>query len=125
MAGTLTETLNSLYTSTWAKRRAGIVDQVFEKNRLLALVKSKGMLKYESTDGRRMEIPLRIGRPNSTVFFTRGKVFGIADFDPLTVAYDTWKNLGDQMVRYWEDDKINGGSQTAHLKLMNAKIDTV
>ena len=50
---TLTEYLNTLYTTTWAKRRAGIVDQVFEENKLLALLKSKGMVKFESTDGRR------------------------------------------------------------------------
>jgi len=121
----ITETLNGLYTSTWAKRRQGIVDQVFEKNRLLKLLDSKGMIKYESTDGRRLEIPLRISRPNTSTFFSKGKVFTISDFDPLTVAYDYWKNLGDQMVRYWTDDKINGGSKTRHIKMMTAKIDTM
>lgn len=125
MAGTLTETLDSLYTSTWAKRRPGIVDQVFEKNRLLLALKSKGMIKYESTDGRRLEIPLRISRPGTSKFFIKGATFTISDFDPLTVAYDDWKNFGDQLVRYWVDDKANGGSMTAHLKLMNAKIDTM
>lgn len=122
---TLTETLNTLYTTTWAKRRAGIIDQVFEQNKLLKLLKSKGMIKYESTDGRRFEIPLRVGRPNTSKFFTKGATFTISDFDPLTVAYDTWKNLGDQLVRYWEDDKVNGGSKTKHINMMNAKIDTV
>jgi len=29
------------------------------------------------------------------------------------------------MVRYWEDDKINGGNETRHIKMMTAKIDTV
>jgi hypothetical protein len=124
MAATLTETLNSLYTSTWAKRREGTVDQVFEENKLTALLKSKGMIKYEPTSGRRFEIPLRISSLNTATFFTKGKVFTISDFDPLTVAYDYWKNLGDQMVRYWEDDKVNS-SKEAHIKLMNAKIDTV
>lgn len=125
MPGTLTETLNSLYTSTWVKRRQGIVDQVFEENRLYKLLNSKGMVKYEPTEGRRFEIPLRVGKTSTAVFFTKGKTFTISDFDPLTIAYDTWKNLGDQIVRYWEDDKINGSSKTAHIKLMNAKIDTV
>src|SRR3990167_6534410 len=123
--GTITETLNGLYTSTWAKRRADVVDQVFEENRLIKALKSKGMVKYENTDGRRFEIPLRIGRPATAKFFGKGATFTISDFDPLTVAYDTYRNLGDQIVRYWEDDKVNGGSKTAHLKLMNAKIDTV
>jgi len=125
MAATLTETLNSLYTSTWSKRREGIVDQVFEKNKLLLLLNQKGMIKYEPTDGRRLEIPLRITNPKTSRFFTKGATFTISDFDPLTVAYDIWKNLGDQLVRYWEDDKINGGSKTQHLKMMNAKIDTM
>ena len=123
--GTITETLNGLYTSTWAKRRQGIVDQVFEENRLLVAMRSKGMLKSESTDGRRVEIPLRISRPGTSRFFSKGATFTISDFDPLTVAYDEWKNFGDQLVRYWVDDKINGSNKTAHIKLMNAKIDTM
>jgi len=121
---TLTEYLNTLYTTTWAKRRPGIVDQVFEENRLTSLMKSKGMIKYEPTDGRRLEIPLRIRKTTTSKFFGKGATFTISDFDPLTVAYDYWKNLGDQLVRYWEDDKVNGGNETAHLKMMNAKIDT-
>lgn len=120
---TLTETLNTLYTTTWAKRRAKDVDQVFEENRLLKLMKSKGMIKMESTDGRRFEIPLRIKKTTTSKFFTKGATFTITDYDPLTVAYDTYKNLGDQIVRYWEDDKVNGGSETRHLKLMTAKLD--
>jgi len=125
MAATLTETLNTLYTTTWAKRRQAVVDQVFEENRLITVLKSKGMIQYEGTDGRRLEIPLRVSRPGTAKFFGKGATFTISDFDPLTVAYDTWKNLGDQIIRYWEDDKINGGSKTAHIKMMNAKIDTL
>ncbi|MBU2052499.1 phage major capsid protein [Patescibacteria group bacterium] len=122
---TLTEYLNTLYTTTWAKRRAGVVDQVFEENKFLQLLQSKGMVKFESTDGRRLEIPLRVNKTNTSKFFGKGGTFTISDFDPLAIAYDTWKNLGDQMVRYWTDDKANGGSETAHLKMMNSKIDTI
>lgn len=122
---TLTEYLNTLYTTTWAKRRPNIIDQVFEENKLLALLKSKGMVHSEPTDGRRLEIPLRVKKSTTAKFFGKGGTFTISDLDPLTIAYDTWKNIGDQIVRYWVDDKVNGGSETAHLKLMNAKIDTV
>lgn len=122
---TLTETLNTLYTTTWAKRRPSIVDQIFEENKLLTLMKNKGMIKMESTDGRRLEIPLRVKKTTTAKFFGKGATFTITDFDPLTVAYDYWKNLGDQIVRYWVDDKANGGNETAHLKMMTAKLDTV
>ena len=122
---TLTEYLNTMYTTTWAKRRQGIVDQIFEENKFLALLKSKGMIKFEDTDGRRLEIPVRNKKTVTQKFFGKGATFTVTDFDPLTVAYDYWKNLGDQLVRYWVDDKANGGSETAHIKMMNAKIDTV
>ena len=123
MAATLTEYLNTMYTSTWAKRRAGVVDQIFEENRLLKLLQSKGMIKFESTDGRRLEIPVNIKKTTTAKFFGKGATFTITDFDPLTVVYDYWKNLGDQIVRYWDDDKANGGSETRHLKQMEAKIN--
>ena len=122
---TLTEYLNTLYTTTWAKRRATVVDQIFEDNKLLLLMKSKGMIKYEATDGRRLEIPLRVKKTTTAKFFAKGATFTITDFDPLTIAYDYWKNLGDQVVRYWVDDKTNGGSITRHIKMMTAKLDTV
>ena len=124
VTATLTEYLNTFYTTTWAKRRAGIVDQVFEENRTIKLWKSKGMIKYEPTDGRRLEIPLRVKKTTTSKFFGKGATFTISDFDPLTIAYDFWKNLGDQLVRYWVDDKANGGSKTRHIKMMTAKIDT-
>ena len=101
MAATLTEYLNTMYTTTWAKRRAGIVDQVFEENKLLKLLQSKGMIKFESTDGRRLEIPVNVKKTTTSKFFGKGATFTITDFDPLTVVYDYWKNLGDQIVRYW------------------------
>lgn len=122
---TLTEYLNTMYTTTWAKRRATVVDQIFEDNKLLLLMKSKGMIKMEATDGRRLEIPLRIKKTTTAKFFAKGATFTITDFDPLTIAYDYWKNLGDQVVRYWVDDKTNGGSITRHIKMMTAKLDTV
>lgn len=122
---TLTEYLNTMYVTTWAKRRPSTVDQVFEENKLMALIKSKGMVKFESTDGRRVEIPLSIKKTTTSKFFGKGATFTITDFDPLTVAYDYWKNLGDQVVRYWEDDKANGGSMTQHIKMMTSKLNTV
>lgn len=120
---TLTEYLNTMYVTTWAKRRPKDVDQVFEKNRLTLLMKSKGMIKPEETDGRRVEIPLQVRKTTTAKFFGKGATFTITDYDPLTIAYDTWKNLGDQVVRYWEDDKVNGGSKTRHMKMMNSKLD--
>jgi hypothetical protein len=123
-AATLTEYLNTLYTTTWPKRRSGIVDQIFEENKLLTLLKSKGMIKNESTDGRRIEIPVNVKKSSSSKFFGKGATFTISDFDPLTIVYDYWKNLGDQMVRYWEDDKVNSG-ESSIIKMMNHKMDVV
>lgn len=122
---TLTEYLNTLYVTTWVKRRPGLVDQIFEENKLLSLFKSKGIIKYEDTSGRRLEIPIGVKKQTTAKFFSKGTTFTISDFDPMTVIYDTPKNLGDQMVRYWVDDKANGGSDTLIMKTLNGKIDVV
>ena len=122
---TLLEYLNTLYTTTWAKRRATTVDQIFEKNKLLNLMNSKGMIKYEATDGRRFEIPLAVKKTSTAKFFGKGATFTITDFDPLTIAYEYWKNLGDQIVRYWTDDKSSGGNLKKHIKFMSSKIKIV
>ncbi len=122
---TLTEYLNTLYVAVWVKRRAKVVDQIFENNVLYKLLQSRGMVKFEESSGRRFEIPLSVKKSNTSKFFGKGATFTISDFDPLTIAYDTWKNFGDQIVRYWTDDKANGNSLKSHLKMANSKINIV
>ena len=115
---TLTEYLNTLYTTTWAKRRPNVVDQVLEENRFLALLNSKGMVKYENTDGRRLEIPLSIKRTTTSKFFGKGATFTITDFDPLTVAYDYWKNQPG-------NSPISARETTEEAKLMGQILQTL
>ena len=77
MASTLTEYLNTLYTTTWQKRRPATIDQIFEENKLLSLYRSKGVIRYENTDGRRFEIPLRVRKSTTAKFFSKGATFTI------------------------------------------------
>ena len=55
---TLTEQLDTLYTTTWQLRRKQIYDQVFTKIPLFLLLAEKGRLQHE-TGGSRIEEPLQ------------------------------------------------------------------
>lgn len=121
-APTLTESLDSFYAATWAYRRASAIDQMFRDNMYYIMLRKFGRWATRTTSGRRYEIPIRKVAPTSAKFFGRGDTFEIKDIDPLGIAYCVWKNIGDSITRYWEDEQINRGKE-AHIKLANEKYD--
>jgi len=119
---TLTETLDSFYTATWAFRRAAAIDQIFKDNVYSVMMKKFGRWTTRVTSGRRYEIPIAKSSPNSAKFFGRGDTFAQGDIDPLGIAYCTWKNFGDSITRYWEDEQTNRGKEEI-ISLANTKFD--
>ncbi len=115
-----TETLNSLYTSTFQLRKKTIENQIFTATPFWWLISEKGH-RHTQEGGTRIEQPLEYAKNTTVQYFGRGGTVGIGDTDPITVAYYEWKYMAGSLPRYFTDDQKNRGKK-AVFKLMNAKI---
>lgn len=116
----LTERLDDLYTTTWALRRAGVADQVFDATPFWYWMKDKGAIVSE-TGGRRIEQSLSIGKSQNISWIGQGSTVPMADQRILTVAYYEWRYVVDSIVRFMVEEQKNAGKSQI-LKLMNQKM---
>ena len=86
MANTVTEQLNTMYTTTWYLRLKGIVDQIFNATPFWYLMNKKGKLSNQ-TGGRSIEIPLQYAKNSTVQFIGRGGTVDLAATDALTVVH--------------------------------------
>ncbi|MCJ7828528.1 MAG: hypothetical protein MUP81_02175, partial [Dehalococcoidia bacterium] len=100
MANTLTEQLNTMYTTTWYLRRKTIVDNAFTATPFWYLMTKKGK-RSTQTGGRSIEIPLQYAKNETVKFIGRGGTVELEATDPLTVCHYNWKYLTGHIIRYF------------------------
>jgi len=122
-APTMTETLNTMYTTTWYLRRKEIIDQVFLATPFWYLLSKKGKRKTQ-TGGRSIEIPLQYAKNETVTFIGKGGTVEIAATDPLTVVHWKWKYLTGHIVRYFTEMQMNRGKAQI-INKVNADIDNL
>ena len=122
MPGSLTEQLDLLYTTTWANRRQGVADNIFEMTAFYFWLKEKGGMDTEE-GGRRIEENLRYAKSDNVMWIGKGGTVKMGDMDHLTIAYYPWRYLVDSIVRFFADDQKNR-SKSKILDIANSKIDT-
>jgi len=120
---TLTEQLNTMYTTTWYLRRKEIVDQIFNATPFWYLLSKKGK-RSTQTGGRSIEIPLQYAKNETVKFIGKGGTVDLAATDPLTVCHWNWRYLTGHIVRYFADFQKNRG-QAQLIKKVNADIDNL
>ena len=123
MAPTLTEQLNTMYTTTWYLRRKAIVDQAFDATPFWYLLKKKGK-RSTQTGGRSIEIPLQYAKNETVKFIGRGGTVDLEATDPLTVVHWQWRYLTGHIIRYFADFQQNRGKAQL-IKKVNADIDNL
>jgi hypothetical protein len=123
MANSLTEQLNSLYTTTWVNRMKGIVDNIMTATPIYFWLTKKGRTQ-SLTGGRRIECPLRIAKNETVTAIGRGGSVSLADTDNLSVAYYDWKYLTGHLIRYFADFQMNRSRAQLESKV-NADIDSL
>jgi len=115
-----TQTIDSLFTSTWAYRRKKATEQAFLKTPLIFWLRKKDRI--ENISGhRRIEIPLEYGSNETVRWVSKGDNVPITDTELLTMAYENWKYLSVSVVRYWQDDQQNRGKAAA-TRLVDTKL---
>ncbi len=114
--GTLTETLDNLYTTTWQNMKSSVADNIFDATPFWFWLKNKGGLVTEE-GGRFMTEPLRFAGSDNVKFIQKGDTVDLTDKEFLTVAKYDWRYLVDSIVRFGIDDQQNRG-KNAILSLM-------
>ena len=122
-APTLTETLNTMYTTTWYLRRKKIMDQVFLATPFWYLMSKKGKRTTQS-GGRSIEIPLQYAKNETVKFIGKGGSVSLSSTDPLTVVHWNWKYLTGHIIRYFTEFQKNRGKAQL-IKKVNADIDNL
>lgn len=131
--GTKTETLNTLYTSTWYANVEEIIDQVEKTLPLFAVLTGqvkgfpqynrKGLSFKSKTGGRQIQVNLRHGRNSTANSYGQNAVFPIVATEKLGPAYYDWKNIGASMMQDWEEIMKNRGSAKI-FDLVDEEVET-
>lgn len=117
---TLTEQLDSMYTSTWQKMRKEAVDNIFKATPLWFWLTAKDRRRTEQ-GGRWLGVSLEYAKNTTVKSFDRGDTMTVTDTDPLTTAQFDWKYVAGTIIRYYTDDQKNRG-QSQILNLAKAKF---
>lgn len=120
---TLTETLDTLYTSTWQLAKKEVVDQIFTATPFYYEMTKAGNVEDED-GGRFIEEPLMYSKNTTPSWIGSGGTISIADADPLTMSVWQWYNLAGSVVRLWVDDMANSGPHK-RIDILNAKIENL
>lgn len=116
-----TQTIDSLFTSTWAYRKGSAIEQAFLKTPFIYWLRQKGHI--ENIAGyRRIEIPLEYGSNETLRWIGKGSTVPIQDSELLTMAYEDWKYVAVSIVRWFTEDQQNRGKAAA-INLVKTKLN--
>lgn len=118
-----TETLDSLYTTTWQTVKKQVVDNAFTATPFYYEMSKAEHVESED-GGRFLEIPLMRSKNETVGWIGRTGTVSVADTDPLTTAIYQWYNIAGSVVRVWVDDMANSGMHKK-IDLLNAKIENL
>lgn len=115
------QTIDTLYTTTWAYRKPQATIQAFEKTPLVFWLRERGRVQFVS-GYRRIEIPLEYGSNDTIRWIGKGDTVPITDSELMTMAYENWKHISVSIVRWFQDEQQNRSKAQA-INLMNAKLN--
>lgn len=116
-----TQTVDSLFTSTWAYRKGPATEQAFQKTPFIFWLREKGRIQYVSGHTR-IEIPLEYGSNDTVRWLTKGSTVPMTDSELFTIAYEDWKYVAVNIIRWFTDDQKNRGKAQI-INLVNAKLN--
>ena len=123
MPPSLTEQLDTLYTTTWQNMKGEVADNIFDASPFWFWLKSGGRMRTEE-GGRFLTEPLQYAKSDGVSWITKGDSVSLNDFEFLTTAKDDWRYLVGNIVRFGVDDQQNR-SKNRIINLMNAKLTNV
>ena len=115
-----TQTVDTFFTTTWAKRKDKATEQAFLKTPLIFWLNKKERI--EGLKGHsRIEVPVEYGSNDTVRWIKKGSTVPINDSELLTMTYEEWKYVSVSLIRYFQDDQQNRG-EAALMKLADVKL---
>lgn len=118
MALTRTETIDHLYSATWAARLKEIVDNIFKKHVFWAMLSASDKVK-KVTGGLHIEEPLMYAKNTTFGSVGKGGTVAINPTDPILLSKWQWKTTAGSIVRYRDDEFKNRGAHAASNMVAN------
>jgi len=116
-----TQTIDNLFTSTWAYRKKEATEQAFLKTPFIYWLRERGHV--ENISGyRRIEIPLEYGSNETIRWISKGKTVPMQDNELITMAYEDWKYVAVSIMRWFTEDQQNR-TKAAAIKLVETKLN--
>jgi hypothetical protein len=104
------EAVDNIVTSTWYDVRKKLFGDIWQITPLFDMLNSRGKIKSRMPNGRYFEIPIAYAKADQNQkWFGRGDTFGEQEKELWTRLQYQRKNLGDSIVRYWDDEMKNKG----------------
>jgi hypothetical protein len=102
--------IDNLLTSTWYDVRKKLYKDIFQITPLYDKMVESGRIKERVPDGTHFEIPFAYAKLDQNAeWFGRGHGFGMEEKEFMTRMLYQVRNLGDNIVRYWDDERKNKG----------------
>lgn len=104
-----TQSVDTIFTSTWSYRRKQAVEQAFLKTPFVYWMKKNGNVDAGLSGHTRLEFPLDYGEITAVEWIGRGDTVTLSDAELLTMGYENWKYVAATILRYGVDDQQNKG----------------
>lgn len=105
------EYVDNLITTTWYDVRNQLFADIWQITPFLDLLNSKGKIKSRMPVGRYFELPIGYAiADQNQKWFGRGDTFSESEKELWTTLQYQRRNLGDNIVRYWDDEMKNKGN---------------
>lgn len=121
---TRTETLNTLYSSTWRQVRPGITDQIFDATPLTAWLSAQGRRRFDDSGGRYIDCNLQYATNSSITWIGKGGVVPLQDIDMVKPAKWDWYWMAGNLMRFNVDEQMNR-SRSSIFNMAKAKFDNL
>lgn len=102
------EYVDNIVTTTWYAVRPTLFSDIWQITPFLDMLQSKGKIKQRMPVGRYFEIPIGYAKADQNQkWFGRGDTFSEGEKELWTRLQYQRRNLGDNIVRYWDDEMKN------------------
>lgn len=109
MAISWTQTVDDMFTTTWAYRKTKAIEQAYYTTPFWFWLKEKGRIE-EIKGHRRIEVPVEYGTNDTATWLTKGGTVPLTENQLMTMTYEDWKYVAVTVMRYGIEDQQNRGA---------------